>query len=150
MKKLISIITIFCLMIPALSAFAAAETIIIDGTPASIPPEMGKIVEQDSRTMVPIRFITEYLGCTVSYDMDTKTAIITDTTKTYIVQVGNNKLFITPYTTGTPTVIEMDTTAVLNTEENRTYIPIRFLSEAIGYTVGWDEATQTVTLNKTI
>ena len=28
----------------------------------------------------------------------------------------------------------------------RMYVPIRFLAEAIGYNVGWDEATQTVTL----
>ena len=42
----------------------------------------------------------------------------------------------------------MDTAAFIDEEEGRTYVPVRFLAEAMGYTVGWDEATQTVSLDK--
>ena len=40
----------------------------------------------------------------------------------------------------------MDTKAYIDDAESRFYLPIRFLAEAIGYNVGWDEATETVSL----
>ena len=42
----------------------------------------------------------------------------------------------------------MDTAAFIDATEGRTYVPIRYLAEALGYNVGWDETTQTVTLDK--
>lgn len=41
-------------------------------------------------------------------------------------------------------VIEMDVAPF--TQNDRTFVPIRFIAENLGYTVGWDEATQTVTI----
>ena len=31
---------------------------------------------------------------------------------------------------------------------SRTFIPLRFVSEHLGYTVAWDGATQTITIEK--
>ncbi len=135
-----------------ISAFAAAETIIINGTAAEIPPEMGSIQERDSRTFVPVRFILEYLGCNVNYIDDTRTAVITSISSTYLIQEGNSTLFILPNLYTKTEEKQMDTAAFIETtvldgvEYGRMYVPIRFLAEAIGYDVGWDEATQTVTL----
>ena len=42
----------------------------------------------------------------------------------------------------------MDTAAYIDSADNRTYLPIRFLAEALGYKVGWDESSLTVTLDK--
>ena len=75
-------------------------------------------------------------------------AVITSSDCTYIVQEGNRKLFVIPDNATDASPVEMDTAAFIDEAEGRTYIPIRFLAEAIGYTVGWDEETQTVTLNK--
>jgi len=44
--------------------------------------------------------------------------------------------------------IKMDTVPILNKQEGRTYVPIRFIAEAMEYQVGWDEVTETVTLTK--
>ncbi len=132
----------------SVSAFAAAETIIINGEAASIPAEMGSIKEMDDRTFVPIRFVMEHLGCSVNYIDAEKSAVITSSDCTYIVQEGNRKLFVIPDNATDASPVEMDTAAFIDEAEGRTYIPIRFLAEAIGYTVGWDEETQTVTLNK--
>lgn len=135
-----------------MTVFAAAETIIINGTVAEIPPEMGTIQEKDDRTFVPVRFIMEYLGCNVNYIDDDRTAVIQSISSTYLIQEGNSVLFILPNQYTETEEKQMDTSAYIETtvldgvEYGRMYVPIRFLAEAIGYTVGWDEATQTVTL----
>ncbi|MEG2381565.1 MAG: stalk domain-containing protein, partial [Oscillospiraceae bacterium] len=78
----------------------------------------------------------------------TKSVTIFDKTNVYVIQVDNNKLFKINSKTGENTTITMDTTVILNQTEGRIYLPIRFLAEAIGYTVGWDETVQTVSLIK--
>ncbi|MBR5538353.1 MAG: copper amine oxidase N-terminal domain-containing protein, partial [Clostridia bacterium] len=42
--------------------------------------------------------------------------------------------------------VELDSPAYIDEGNNRTYLPVRFVAEALGATVGWDEATKTVTL----
>ena len=69
-----------------------------------------------------------------------------DTGISYFLTIGDNKLFI--LTASDAQIIQMDTNAFLG-DDDRTYVPIRFLAEAIGYTVGWDEASQTVSLDAT-
>ncbi len=159
MKKLISLMIVACVLMCSLNAFAVAETIVINGEVVTIPSDMGTVCEKDDRTFVPIRFVSEYLGCTVNYQETNHTndgksevkatATITNADKSlsYFVTVGDNKL----YTIGsTINITEMDTEVFVNNEEGRMYIPVRFFAEAMGYTVGWDEATQTVTLDKAL
>ncbi|MGI6424180.1 MAG: copper amine oxidase N-terminal domain-containing protein [Tepidanaerobacteraceae bacterium] len=40
---------------------------------------------------------------------------------------------------------EMDTSPII--KDNRTYLPVRYLAEAFGYDVGWDEANKTVIIS---
>ncbi len=151
-KHLLSLLLVILISVSGMTAFAAAETIIINGTSAEIPPEMGTIQEKDDRTFVPVRFVMEYLGCKVDYIDGTQTAVISSDSSTYLIQEGNATLFILPNQYTETTEKQMDTSAFIETtildgvEYGRMYVPIRFLAEAIGYTVGWDEATQTVTL----
>ncbi len=51
---------------------------------------------------------------------------------------------------GIPTRVDNDNTEVVPyiSAENRTLVPIRFISEALGAEVAWDEATRTVTVTK--
>ncbi len=157
MKKFISLMIVACFLLCSLSVFAVAETIVINGEVVTIPADMGTVCEKDDRTFVPIRFVSEYLGCTVNYQETTHTtngvakveatATITNADKTlsYFVTVGDNML----YTIGSSiNVTEMDTEVFINEDEDRMYVPVRFFAEALGYTVGWDEATQTVSLDK--
>lgn len=44
----------------------------------------------------------------------------------------------------------MDTNVFIDDSEGRMYIPIRFFAQAMGYTVGWDEATETVRLDRQV
>ena len=151
-KSIISALTAGVLLLSGTSAFAAAENIIINGQTAQIPADMGSIKEMDDRTFVPIRFIMENLGCQVDFIDDTKMAVISSISCTYLIQEGNQTLFVLPDQYEKTENISMDTAAFIEEVEldgqtyGRMYVPIRFLAQAIGYEVGWDEGTQTVTL----
>lgn len=146
MKKTLLLALVLCIVCSSMSAFAVAENIIIDGVTVDIPAEMGTVCEKDDRTFVPVRFVTEYLGCLVQYNDAQRSATITDPAKniSYFLMENDNMLYVLSLTKGY--AIKMDTKVFINHEEGRMYLPVRFLAEAIGYTVGWEEATQTVTL----
>ncbi len=150
--KVLILCMLLTLLLSSVTAFAAAESIVIDGTTTEIPAEMGSIQEKDNRTFVPVRFIMEYLGCDVVYDDVSSTAFITAPSHSYLIQEGNPTLYILPTAYSETIEKKMDTSAYIEStwiddvEYGRMYIPIRFLAEAIGYTVGWDEENQIVTL----
>ena len=155
-KKLLALLLTCGLACTATTAFATAEQIIINGEIAEIPAEMGSIKERDDRTFVPIRFVMEYLKYNVDYTSTTVNGVaqesvtVTDNNNTsYLMLRDSKQLYVLPgIGGGVGGPINMDTAAFIDDTEDRFYIPIRFLAEAIGYNVGWDEATQTVTLNK--
>lgn len=151
MKKFIGLLTALCIMFGvSQTVFATAQSIILNGTQAEIPPDMGEIIEQDDRTFVPLRFVSESMGKTVKYDDNIKSALILDGSDMYIVQEGNTNIFKIS-DLGQTVVTPMDTAAFVKQYDEigggRMYLPVRFISEAFGYVVGWDEATLTVTID---
>lgn len=138
---------ILALLLSFASVFAAANVIKIDGISAEIPNGMGQIREKDDRTFIPLRFVSEFLGNDVWFMDNLKTAGVNSPDAVIYVQDGNNILYKVLKTTSETIEIPMDTSAYIDTDEGRMYLPIRFLAEALDYTVGWDEATQTVTLD---
>jgi len=67
-------------------------------------------------------------------------ALADQNTTTVVFTIGS-----TTYTVnGTPR--QMDAAPFINPSTNRTYVPVRFLAEALGASVNWDPTTQTVTL----
>ncbi|MGF7058655.1 copper amine oxidase N-terminal domain-containing protein [Brassicibacter mesophilus] len=86
-----------------------------------LPEDYGKIlIDNQSRTIIPLRGISEALGLKVDWDQDTWTATIDDKVK---VTIGDNKV-VTP-----EGIVKMDTKAVLI--EGRTYVPLRFILESL-------------------
>lgn len=146
MRKLVIMTLVCCILMSSVSAFALAENIIIDGTAVTIPEGMGKICEKDDRTFVPVRFLMEHLGCYVNYTEQQQGATITNpaTGLSYYMMANSNEIFELSSLSGR--AIIMDTNIFINNDEGRMYVPIRYIAQAMGYTVGWDEATQTVTL----
>ncbi len=150
MKKHFRFLAITLLAVILLSqatCFATANIIKINGIAAEIPEGMGQIRERDDRTFVPLRFVSEFLQNEVWYIDENKYASVSSAESVILVQDRNENLFITSKITGQSKTLKMDTSAYIDVSEGRMYLPIRFLAEAIGYTVGWDEATGTVTLD---
>lgn len=147
MKKLISFVLVLVLTMSVASVFAANTEIFIDGKKAEIAPGLGEIVEKDSRTFVPVRFLLEYLGFNVEW-IDSDQSVLGRNAKdeSFIMQVGNKNLFYFGADGLQKELPPMDVAPFLNYAESRTYVPLRFIAEAMGYKVGWDGATGAVTL----
>lgn len=95
------------------------------------------------RIMVPYRAIFEYLGLEVGYDQATKE--ISGKTPDFILRMKSGDKNITlERADGTKETKAMDVAPYIT--GGRTFVPTRFVSEMLGYTVGWDSANKTVVI----
>ena len=86
-------------------------------------------IDENGRTKIPIRAVAEGLGCEVDWDDATSTATITRGDRIVYITIGKDSLQVNKE------MITMDTTAEIKDE--RTYIPVRFVGEALGMAVNW-------------
>lgn len=92
----------------------------------------------NGRTMVPLRKIFEAMGATVNWNNETQTAIAFTEVCHVEAQINNTTMTVN----STPKV--MDISPIL--KDGRTLIPARFVAEAFGADVQWDEDTKTVSI----
>ncbi len=84
---------------------------------------------KDDRTMVPLRFLTESLGATVGYNDQTRGITVTLGATVMELTVGEKAYLLNGE------AFEMDCAAEIS--EDRTFVPVRFVSEALGRAVKW-------------
>ena len=99
----------------------------------------------NDRTMLPARFIAENLGATVEWDGEKQLVTITGKNEkqedvTILITIGSD------YAKVNGEDVKLDSPAFV--ENDRTYTPIRFISENLGATVEWNETEQTVTIQR--
>ena len=97
-------------------------------------------VDSNWRTMVPIRALAEAFDATVTYDNDDRTVTIEYNEETIVMTVDDATYTVNGVEG------EMDTEAVI--KGDRTYVPIRFAAEAMGFTVTalYDENSSTASV----
>ena len=96
---------------------------------------------KDSRTLVPIRFISEAIGATVDWNDRTKEVTIRMLDKTVVLKIN----YPTAYVNGKQIPIDKDNQKVVPIIANgRTFVPVRFVSEALGATVEWNSKTKEI------
>ncbi|MEF2244877.1 copper amine oxidase N-terminal domain-containing protein [Paenibacillus sp. IITD108] len=105
----------------------------IDGAGLAVkqPP-----VKKDGRVSVPMRDIFEALGAEVGWEQETKTITAARGSKEIILQIGNKEAYID----GEKITIDVAPEIV----KGSTMVPIRFVTEALGSKVFWDNDSQTV------
>lgn len=108
----------------------------INGSQVNFPDDKPYIDTNTGRTMVPIRFISEKLGAKVDWNNAERKAIIQKDGKTIVLPIGSNTAMVN----GKP--VTFDAPAVL--KGVRTFVPLRFISEAYGAKVDWDAKTGVV------
>ena len=111
-------------------------TVILDGEIVVFDIAQPALV--NNRTMVPMRKIFEALGATVTWDNTTQTAKAQKGDMTVEITIGNNIM----YSNGN--AIGIDSPALLM--RSRTYVPVRFVSNALGVKVEWDNVKKIVYL----
>lgn len=128
MKKLLS----FLLTLTLLTSTAGAVNLYVDMNliDTDTPPTI-----VDGRTLVPVRAIFEAIGATVTWDGATSTATGVRGDTTVTIQINNT----TAYVNGEARVLDVPAQLI----NDRTMVPARFISEAMGCDVTWDGNTST-------
>ena len=100
---------------------------------------------RNKRTMLPSRFVAESLGAVVSWNEEKELVTIKGKDKdggdvTILITIGAE------YATVNGEAVKLDSPAFL--ENDRTYTPIRFISERLSASVEWNENDNSVIITK--
>ncbi len=139
MRKSIGAFLAFALLLSAIitpqAQAASAIKIIIDGTELTTdqPP-----IIVDSRVLVPLRGIFEALQAEVGWDPKQKIVTAAKAGTTVILKIGS------PFATINGKTVSLDVPAQIRND--RTLVPVRFVSEALGEDVKWHSDTQSVVI----
>lgn len=139
----------FCLVLGAMlgasvpAAAAGKEVdIYINGSLLNIPPSFGEpFYDGSGRLQIPMRYIIQSCGYDVTWSNAQQTATVPTKSGDVVITLGSN-------TIKTPAgPVQMDTSAVA--KDGRTYIPLRYALEALGFQVDWagGTAADTISIN---
>jgi hypothetical protein len=95
-----------------------------------------KLFMQDGRVMISLREIFELLGAKITWNAEQYQIIAEKKDKKVVMQIGSKEATVS----GVATIL--DAAPVLINDV--TYVPIRYVSEALGSQVEWDDANQIV------
>ena len=134
-------------MLIGLLTFAAAPAaagdpvrVLVNGTELSFP-DAKPYLDNNGRTIVPIRAVTEAMGCEVYWNRESKTIYLFRDRVNAVMTIGKKEITVMGMKKS------MDTSATI--QNGRTLVPVRFIAEAFGADVTWDAATKTVSIADT-
>ncbi|WP_134703422.1 stalk domain-containing protein [Ammoniphilus sp. YIM 78166] len=84
---------------------------------------------QSKRTMVPVRFISEALGAEVKWDAQTRIVTLEASGKSIRLKIGDHQAWVNEKQE------MLDSKAIIRND--RTFVPLRFISETFGAKVDW-------------
>jgi hypothetical protein len=152
MKKIFGLSIVIGALLFSLSTYAAPEK-----TPVVEVPETKIIIEgeelisddkpvnKDSRLLLPFRVLLNSLGVSnenIQWIPSTKTISVNTTDSAILLQIGNNVASVNGKT------ITMDVPAVIY--KDRTYVPLRFITQSLNKTVHWDAKLSSAFINNEV
>lgn len=135
-KFLIPLALILALMILPLGAFASDQSgIKVKINDQALYFDVNPVIDS-GRTLVPVRGIFETMGADVQWNAQTRTVLATKGGTQVKLQIDD----INAYVNDVLTPLDVPAKIV----DGRTMVPVRFISESFGATVGWDSKTSSV------
>lgn len=138
MKKLLAFFLLLSLLFQTVSA-TAVDSIKIYFLGNRITADVEPYIE-NSRTMVPVRMVAEKMGYDVLWNPANRKVTIYSPNRRIVLTINNEIALVSDDT------VRMDMPAVIR--QDRTYVPIRFVSENFGYHVDWDNDTRSVLITQ--
>ncbi|WP_258360212.1 N-acetylmuramoyl-L-alanine amidase [Moorella sulfitireducens] len=132
MMALMNILTLGLKALPATAG--PGVSLILNGT--QVNPSVPPYIDSNGRTMVPLRFVMEYMGAGVEWVEKEKGIVINRGATTLKMWIGSRQAYVNGQG------ILLDTTPVL--KGGTTMVPVRFVSQAFGGQVEWNTASQTI------
>lgn len=135
-KTILTVLTLAVLLLAATGAAAAAGvSVYVDDRQVAFP-DQAPFIDENARTLVPIRFIAEQMGAEVGWDGSINLVTIVKGTAEIKLTIGEKRAQVNgAWKT-------FDTSATL--KNGRTMVPLRFISETLGAEVEWDNDSRTV------
>ncbi|NLX91647.1 MAG: hypothetical protein GXZ07_08700 [Firmicutes bacterium] len=144
MKKMLVVLLAFLLLGTVSLSGAVAQpqfeqeiNVVVNGIRVNFP-DARPFINEDSRTMVPIRFIAEELKAKVEWNGEKRLVYMNLAGKQIILGIGNSFAHVNSVKT------EFDTAAEI--VQDRTMVPLRFIAETFGANVSWNGENKTVTV----
>ena len=139
MKKIFVLLLLVCLLM-GFAAPALAEDEIRVYVDNELLQLEDSVLIQDGRTLAPMRAFFESLGASVDWDSETQTAIGVRGDITVRIPIGS----IRPTINNRIEPIDVAAQII----GGRTYIPLRFVGEALGDVVQWVGATRSIDITR--
>lgn len=140
-KTIIMLVMVVMLINIAPNAYAQSPIkLIVDGKEVDDGPEA--FIKND-RTLVPLRVIAEELDAEVTWDNISRTVHISKEDLHVALSIDSNLI---EYTIDNETIYNLSDVAPL-IKEDRTFVPIRLVSNALGVGINWDNIKRTVIIN---
>lgn len=123
-------------------------TVLLDGVPVQFQMvrdasgEIAAPLYEDGRILVPLRTISQAADFSVEYDADARTALCTKNGVSVLFTLNSDQYTVAAGSETRSLALEVPARA----ENGRTYVPLRALGEALGYTVDWSGTFQTAVL----
>ena len=138
MRRFAAVLVAMIMIILCFSGItASAKSIILRVDFESVDTDVEPVIIND-RTMIPVRALFEDLGAVVSWSDAERQVTIDYAGHVIVLQIDNTVAKID----GVAKTLDVPATIV----ENRTFIPVRFVAENLGFTVKWDAKNYIVDL----
>ena len=150
LKKITLLLLTAALFVPMLCVNVSCSTVnvVVNGETIDFTGDQAPFIDYASRTLVPLRRVFEKLGndVAISWNAQEQMVIIAKGITVITLIIGNPYLTISEE--DEVWYIEMDTTPTI--VNGRTMLPARFVAEAIGATVSWNNGTVYINSNYTV
>lgn len=138
-KRISAAMTLSLCLITNVSAANVKNDIKIEIDGKNVISDVSPFIERD-RTLVPIRVISENLGYEVGWDNNTRKVTVKNNEKTIELVIGKKDVKVNNK------IGSIDVAPKIKSE--RTFVPLRFISESFDNDVDWNNDTRTVKIKK--
>lgn len=116
----------------------------INGVESDTTIDVAPFIDSDY-TQIPLRGLLEAMGATITWGDEYQTIDIACGDIRIEMQIFNDLVYVTDTKYGR---VRYTLRTAPQIKDSRTFVPLRFISENLGYEVSWDGATQTITVKK--
>lgn len=142
-KKTAAVFLLTTFLFSAVAQAATVEFVIgqtemssIDGGSTETSTLLAAPFIENDRTMIPVRAVSESFGCTVVWEPETRSVAISRDGKSVSLTIDS----LTAQADGAPVQLDAAPCIVNDT----TFVPVRFVTEALGYNVSFVPRTRSV------
>lgn len=143
LKKLIMMFIIATLLssVMVYASCAEEQEIKIKINGKQIDTDVKPFIDENSRTLVPVRVIAENLNARVTWNQDYQEVMVCKRNRILKMQIGKDEMKVNFFD-----IEKMDTTATI--KDNRTFIPLRSIVENLNCEVSWNGEERTIEITE--